>query len=55
MCEFCLKLQKPRAVYFQSLEMVFLKLCEEDKEGTPDLTDNNTQVSLLVLGWFQLA
>lgn len=28
----------------QSLEMVFLKLCEQDKEGTPDLSDTNTQV-----------
>ena len=34
---------------FQSLEMVFLKLCEEDKEGSPDLTDTNTQVSRLYL------
>ena len=34
---------------FQSLEMVFLKLCEEDKEGSPDLTDTNTQVSCFYL------
>ena len=31
--------------------MVFLRLCEEDKEGTPDLVELDGQVNVCAISW----